>query len=147
MKRSSLRFLFVSFITIISLTACDREKTVCTPEVGTPKPTLQLAELIKIAATPGPTPVPVLVEISGGIIEVDKLVDYPICNDDWYGTVYVNCDAQVAMWDPEEGSRFFEGCNLNIDPNAVVYVAAHNDSPHYKGCSCHTGEVYEIINP
>jgi len=29
---------------------------------------------------------------------------------------------------------------LNIAPNTVVYVAAHNDAPYYKGCSCHTGQ-------
>ncbi len=78
------------------------------------------------------------------MLAVDKVVDYPLCNDNWSGTVYVSCDAQVAEWDPEEGSRFFKGCNLTIDPDAVIYVAAHNDTPLYKGCSCHTGEVYEI---
>ncbi|MBC8504673.1 MAG: hypothetical protein ISR58_00300 [Anaerolineales bacterium] len=147
MKQSKILLLAFILIITLSLSACDREKTVCTPEAGTPKPTFQLADLVKNTSAPGPAPEPVKVEIGGKLIEVDKLVTYPTCNDDWSGTVYVSCDAQVAEWDPEEGSRFFEGCNLNIDPNAVVYVAAHNDSPHYKGCSCHTGEVYQILNP
>ncbi len=147
MKSSKFFLLLTLLILIGVLSACDREKTVCTPEVGTPKPTLQLIDLIKITPIPGLIPDPTEVEIGGKLISVDKLVNYPICNDDWSGIVYVSCDAQVAAWDPEEGSRFFEGCNLNVEPDAVVYVAAHNDSPHYKGCSCHTGEVYEIINP
>lgn len=135
------------FILFLSLAACDRQKTVCTPEAGTPDSSLQIADLLKITPAPGPTPAQLEIEIGGKLMEVDKLVDYPICNDDWSGTVYVSCDAKVAEWDPEEGSRFIEGCNLHIESDAVVYVAAHNDAPHYKGCSCHTGEVYEIINP
>jgi hypothetical protein len=69
-------------------------------------------------------------------------VDYPLCNDDWSGIVYVSCDAQVAeaKSDAQDNPLFFEGCNLNIEPNTVVYVAAHNDAAYYKGCSCHTGE-------
>ncbi len=146
--KQSVKLLFVLVITLsLSLSACDREKTVCTPVVGNPKPTLQLSDLLKITPTPGLKHAQGEIEIGGKLMLVDKLVDYPICNDDWSGTVYVSCDAQVAAWDPEEGSRFFEGCNLHIEPDAVVYVAAHNDVPHYKGCSCHTGEVYEIINP
>jgi hypothetical protein len=75
-------------------------------------------------------------------MEVDKIVDYPLCNDDWSGTVYVSCDARVAEaeLDADANPLFFKGCNLNIAPNTVVYVAAHNDAAYYKGCSCHTGE-------
>jgi len=82
------------------------------------------------------------IEIKGKLTEVDKLVDYPICNDDWSGVVYVSCDAQVAeaALDADENPLFFEGCALNIESNTVVYVAAHNDAAYYKGCSCHTGE-------
>jgi len=75
-------------------------------------------------------------------VQVDKLVDYPLCNDTWSGTVYVSCDAQVAdaELDAEENPLFFKGCDLNIAPNTEVIVAAHNDQAYYKGCSCHTGE-------
>ncbi len=147
MKQSVKLLFMLVLIPILSLSACDREKTVCTPEAGTPKPSLQLADLLVSTPAPGSMPVPIEVNIGGKLMLVDKLVDYPICNDDWSGTVYVSCEAQVAAWDPEEGSRFFDGCTLLIEPDAVVYVAAHNDAPHYKGCSCHTGDVYEIINP
>ena len=76
-------------------------------------------------------------------MEVDKVVDYPLCNDNWSGTVYVNCKVQVAEaeLDADANPLFLKGCNLNIEPNTVVYVAAHNDAAYYKGCSCHTGEV------
>jgi hypothetical protein len=51
----------------------------------------------------------------------------------------VACDLQIAAWGEEP--TFLEDCNLNIEPGTIVYVAAHNDAPYYKGCSCHTGEV------
>jgi hypothetical protein len=93
--------------------------------------------------TPPPPSVPTRIEIQGKLIEVDKLVNYPLCNDDWSGTVYVSCDAQVAEaeLDADANPLFLNGCNLNIEPNTVVYVAAHNDAAYYKGCSCHTGEA------
>jgi hypothetical protein len=74
-------------------------------------------------------------------MQVDKLVDYPLCNDNWSGTVYVSCEAQVAQAELDAGSNplFLQGCNLKIAPNTVVYVAAHNDAAFYQGCSCHAG--------
>ena len=55
-------------------------------------------------------------------MEVDKVVDYPLCNDEWSGTVYVNCEAQVAQakMDADANPLFLKGCNLNIAPNTVV---------------------------
>jgi hypothetical protein len=136
-------FLFLLFLLLLtlSLSACSRNQTVCTPEVGTPQTPIPLADLI--AATPPAAPAaPFTVEIGGKQIEVNKLVDYPICNDDWSGVVYVSCEAQVAeaALDAEKNPLFFKGCNLKIAPNTIVYVAAHNDAAYYKGCSCHTGE-------
>ena len=146
MQRSRYYLYFLILIFVCNLAACDRNKMVCPPEEETPQPALQLADLIEIPPPAFEPSGPIQVEIGGKMIVVDNVVDYPLCNDVWSGTVYVSCDAQVAEWDPEEGSRFLKGCNLTIDPDAVVYVAAHNDTPHYKGCSCHTGEVYEINN-
>jgi hypothetical protein len=76
-------------------------------------------------------------------MEVDKVVDYPLCNDDWSGTVYVSCEVRVAEAEVDANANplFLKGCNLNIAPNTVVYVASHNDAAYYKGCSCHTGEA------
>jgi hypothetical protein len=95
--------------------------------------------MISITATPGPSPTPAMVEIGGNMLSVDKIVQGPLCNDDWHGTIYVGCDVQVAQW--EEHPTFLQYCNLNIQPGTIVYVADHNDAAYYKGCSCHTGKL------
>ncbi len=51
--------------------------------------------------------------------------------------MYVTCNVQVYPW--EEQPTFLKDCNLTIEPDTVVYVAAHGDEPYYKGCSCHIG--------
>lgn len=134
-------FYFLFILSVFVLSGCGRNKTVCPPAELTPPPRLQLIDLIKL---PAPTPAssePIEVLIAGNKMEVNKLVDYPLCNDNWNGTVYVSCYAQVAEaeLDADSNPLFLKGCNLSIAPNTVVYVAAHNDAPYYKGCSCHTG--------
>ena len=130
---------------VSSLVACQRNNTVCPEIVGTQEPSLQLADLIQDPPVPASLQEPLEVEIGGKMKLIDKLVDYPICNDSWSGIVYVSCDARVADVDLDEDSNslFFKGCDLNIDPDTIVYVAAHNDTAYYKGCSCHTGEIAE----
>ncbi len=78
-----------------------------------------------------------MVEIGRNKMQVDKVVEGPLCNDTWNGTVYVACDVQVYPW--EEEPTFLKDCQLNIDPMTVVYVAYHNNTAYYNGCSCHTG--------
>jgi hypothetical protein len=136
----SLGILLLLLATLIS--SCGRQKTVCPPPVSTPSPKPELAVLINLPSPQDASTQPVAVEIGGRRMTVDKLVDYPLCNDNWSGTVYVSCDAQVAQAekDAEDNPLFLKGCSLNIAPNTVVYVAAHNDAAYYKGCSCHTGE-------
>jgi hypothetical protein len=129
---------FILIIVVVS--ACQRQNHVCPPEEGTPQPQPKLADLIALPPPPHQVQ-PKTVEIGGKPMEVDILVDYALCNDVWDGTVYVSCDAQFAAPESitEEGARFLEGCDLQIAPGTVVYVAAHNDAAYYKGCSCHTG--------
>lgn len=124
---------------LLILSACQRQETVCKPDEGTTS-RLQLTELIDLPPPAAPAQ-PIQVLIRGRKTEVDKVVDYPLCNDNWSGTVYVSCDVQVAEaeLDTDSNPLFLKGCNLNIAPNTVVYVAAHNDAAYYKGCSCHTG--------
>jgi hypothetical protein len=81
-------------------------------------------------------------DIGGRTIRVDRVVEGPLCNDAWSGTVYVTCNVQVFEW--KDQPTFLRGCNLAIAPGTVIYVAAHNDAPYYNGCSCHTGEE---LNP
>ena len=142
MQPNKPALLLFFIILVFLLTACERQKTVCPPDEATPQSALQLADLIETTAPPSASN-PVQVEIGGKQMEVDKLVDYPLCNDKWSGTVYVSCEAQVAEaeLDADANPLFLKGCNLDIAPNTVVYVAAHNDAAYYKGCSCHTGEA------
>ena len=133
--------LHIAIIFGLFLTACERTNTVCPTDEGTPQPALQLVDLIKESPPALTTNGPTQVEIQGRMTEVDKVVNYPLCNDDWSGRVYVSCDVQVAdsKLDAQENPLFLKGCDLKIAPNTVVYVAAHNDAAFYKGCSCHTG--------
>ena len=137
---------YIQFILLLlfvfSLSGCERNKTVCPPDEGTFRPALQLADLINQPPPASASSEPIQVEIQGKSMEVDKLVDYPFCNDNWNGTVYVSCDAQVAEaeLDVDSNPLFLKGCNLNIAPNTIVYVAAHNDAAYYNGCSCHSGQ-------
>jgi hypothetical protein len=88
---------------------------------------------------PTPTPVsqPRSVVIGQRELKVDKVVEGPLCNDNWSGEVYVACDVQVYPW--VEEPNFLQDCQLTIEPQTVVYVAYHNNTAYYNGCSCHTG--------
>jgi len=86
-------------------------------------------------------PTPVEVVIRGRPVMVDQVVRGPLCDGDWRGKVYVACDIQINKW--EETPNFLQECDLSIEEGSVVYVAAHNDEPYYKGCSCHTGEIID----
>jgi len=92
-------------------------------------------------ATRQPPSAPAQVEIGGRTVTVDQVVDGPLCDGAWSGTVYVTCDVQVLPW--EELPTFLKDCDLEIAPDTVVYVAYHGDAPYYNGCSCHTGEIAE----
>lgn len=138
-KSLSIIFTLLAFF----LFGCERTNTVCPQGEGTLQPTLQLADLLDAPPPAFVSSTPLQAEIRGKLMEVDKVVDYPLCNDNWSGTVYVSCEAQVAEaeLDADANPLFLKGCNLNIAPNTVVYVAAHNEAAYYKGCSCHTGEA------
>ena len=141
MSRIGHSHLVLLALLVLFLWGCERKQTVCPSEQGTPKAAPQLAELIKLSPPTPPVSGPGEAIVQGRKMTVDKLVNYPLCNDKWSGTVYVGCDVQVADAELDANSNplFLKGCNLEIAPGAVVYVAAHNDAPYYKGCSCHTG--------
>lgn len=141
MKYSKILCITLIVVLAVVLSACQRQRAGCLVEGATPRPTLALANLLLTPAPQG-TNGPLSVEIKGKLVAIDKLVDYPLCNDTWHGTVYVSCASQVsgAELDDEGNPLFLAGCNLQIAPNTIVYVEAHNDAAYYKGCSCHTGE-------
>jgi len=140
MQQNKIFLLLLIFVLASFPAACERTRTVCPTEAVIVEPTLKLSDLIE-TTYPISSQGLVSVEIGGKQMEVDKVVDYPLCNDNWSGTVYVSCEAQVAeaALDADANPLFLKGCDLKIEPNTVVYVAAHNDAAYYKGCSCHTG--------
>jgi hypothetical protein len=78
-------------------------------------------------------------KIGDRTVLVDKVVEGPLCNDTWHGTVYVACNVQVYPW--ETAPAFLKDCKLSIAPGTIVYAAYHHDAAYYNGCSCHTGEI------
>jgi hypothetical protein len=136
--RKSLIILYC--IILLSLSACGTNPQVCPPVVGTPEYLTLPPDLLPTTTSDG-LPIPSTMEIGGRSITVDKVVEGPLCNDTWSGVVYVTCNVQVYPW--EEQPTFLKNCNLSIAPDTVVYVAYHNDTPYYTGCSCHTGEITE----
>jgi hypothetical protein len=121
-------------ILALLLAGCASSTPVCPPLTGTPE---YLSLLPDQLPTPTPSAGRYTAEIGGHQLLVDKIVQGALCNDYWSGTVYVACDVKVYPWTEEP--LFLKNCQLNIDPNTVVYVAYHNNATYYKGCSCHTG--------
>jgi hypothetical protein len=131
------RILFLTLLLPALLLSSCAEKQVC-PTPGDDKRYLSQEDLVSLN-TPVDEMSPTEVSINGKTILVDQLVTGPLCIGQWAGTVYVGCDVQVMEW--EETPLFLKDCDLSIEPGTVVYVAYHNDSAYYNGCSCHTGET------
>ena len=123
---------------LLLLAGCQNTTPFCPTTAGTP---LFLTVPPDQLPTSTPAAGPYLVQVGREDIQVDKVVEGPLCNDTWEGTVYVTCDVQVYAW--TEQPTFLKDCQLNVDPQAVVYVAYHNNTAYYKGCSCHTGVTPE----
>ncbi|MDO9128907.1 MAG: hypothetical protein Q7U34_03485 [Anaerolineales bacterium] len=134
MKCPAIILFFI--LSLLLLSGCQPTVPVCPPATGTPEyltiPPEELASPLSVAS-------PTQVVINGRTIQVDKVVEGPLCNDTWSGTVYVACNVQVYPW--EEQPTFLKKCNLSIAPGTVVYVAYHHDTAYYNGCSCHTSEI------
>ncbi len=124
-------------LAVLLLAACQASSPACPQNQENPGGSSD-GNLVNSIKTPLP-PLPASLEIGGKSIQVDQIISGTLCNGSWEGVVYVPCEVQVAAW--EENPLFLKGCELEIAPGTVVYVAAHNDAPYYKGCSCHTGEL------
>jgi hypothetical protein len=140
MKQRSKIFFPLTISALIILSACGTQTPACPETIGTPHYLTTSPESLP-TVTSGIFPTPLTMEIGGKEITVDKLIEGPLCNDTWSGTVYVTCNVQVYPW--EEQPTFLKNCDLSIAPGTVVYVAYHNDTAYYQGCSCHTGEIAE----
>jgi hypothetical protein len=126
-------------IVLLLQSACQTKEPACQYATGTPRYMTALPSEDSPTESINPPPAPVEMEIGGRTIPVDKVVEGPLCNGDWSGTVYVTCNVQVYPW--VEQPTFLKNCNLVIEPATIVYVAYHNDTAYYNGCSCHTGEI------
>ena len=135
MQRS---FFIPMIIAILLLSGCSPQAPACPPATGTSRYLTLPPEALP---TPGSAPAPVSMKIGDRTVLVDKVVEGPLCNDTWSGTVYVACNVQVYPW--ETAPTFLKNCNLSIAPGTIVYVAYHHDTAYYNGCSCHTGEIAE----
>ena len=118
------------------ISGCQASTPACPLVSGTP---VYLSIPPELLPTPTPGLGLYMVKIGRDEMQVDKIVQGALCNDNWSGTIYVACDVLVYPW--VEDPTFLKDCCLTIDPQAVVYVAYHNHSAYYKGCSCHTGET------
>lgn len=139
------RRVVVWLLGVLFLLAACQTTPVCPPDSVTYVEDPSMLPDLPAPDEVGPTPTPTMVDIGGKTIEVDRVIHGPLCNDRWSGRIYVACDVQIVEWTEEEGSYFLDGCDLMIEPGTVVYVAAHNNAPYYKGCaSCHaTGNHVE----
>lgn len=124
-------------ILVILPVSCQPAKSVC-PEDSTTYFQATTPPSSSSTATRGEsTSDQISVEIRGKAIAFDRVIHGHLCNDTWKGTIYVACDVQVHAW--TEKPTFLDNCDLVIEPGSVVYVAAHNNSAYYNGCStCHT---------
>jgi hypothetical protein len=135
------RYLFIlAGIALLLFSGCQSRKNACPQATGTRQYLTTSPEALS-TPTPGPSPTSFLMKVNGRPITIDRIVEGPLCNDTWSGTVYVTCNVQVYSW--QEDPTFLRNCNLSIAPGTVVYVAYHNNAAYYNGCSCHTGEIAE----
>ena len=138
-KKSVFYSVILAFVVLPALqSGCKPVSSAC-QQAGSTRQYLTTPPEGLSTPTPGPSPTPFLMEINGRTIPIDRVIDGPLCNDTWSGTVYVTCNVQVYSW--VEQPTFLKNCQLDILPGTVVYVAYHNDAPYYIGCSCHTGET------
>lgn len=135
-------FLLLFFALILITSGC-QSKPVCPQgdDTGLPKHLTAEDLLVQTTQPVSSSASPVEMKINGNRIIVDKVVEGPLCNDKWQGTIYVGCNVQVLEW--EEKPFFLKSCDLAIAEGTVVYVADHNNTAYYNGCSCHTGQVVE----
>jgi len=134
-------WIILTGVAALLVSSCGAREPACQWATGTPRYMTVLPPGISPATTATFSPSLIELEIGGREILVDQIVEGPLCNGNWSGIVYVSCNVQVFPW--EENPTFLKDCNLSIEPGTIVYVAYHNDTAYYNGCSCHTGEIPE----
>lgn len=100
---------------------------------ATPKPPATSTPASEQSHDPSTTPV--LVEIGGRMVSVDRIIEGFLCTDAWQGTIYVSPDVEVNPWTDEPS--FLRECDLRVDEGTIVHVASHPGEVFYRGCTCH----------
>lgn len=133
MKSKTL--IIITFFAILLLTACMDARSLCSPGE------IQYRERSNpFSSLEGQTLNPQQVEIKGKMLDFDQVITGQLCNNHLDGTVYVGCDIEIYSW--EKASNFLDGCDFSVEPGTIIYVASHNNTAYYKGCSsCHMSEV------
>lgn len=123
--------LVFTLLFILLLSACMDARSLCLPgeiqyqERSNPFPVLDEQN-----------PNPKQLEVKGKMKDFDHVVSGQLCNNHLEGMVYVGCDIEIYEW--EKTSNFLDGCDFSVEPNTIIYVASHNNTAYYKGCSsCH----------
>lgn len=131
--KNKILLIFTLFF-IVLLSACMDARSLCTPGMITyrkrdnPFPSITEKQLN-----------PQQIEIKGKMKDLDHLVSGQLCNNHLEGMVYVGCDIEIYAW--EDKSNFLDDCTFTVEPDAIIYVAAHNNTAYYKGCnSCHMSD-------
>ncbi len=129
-------FIFVFIASGLLLTACKPDEPVCEPGTITYQKNASVILDRQKKLSPEPTPETENIEINGRLVSFDQVLHGPLCNNILRGKVYVACDIEIVEWN--ETPNFYDGCEFTVEPNAIVYVAAHNNEAFYNGCnSCH----------
>lgn len=132
MKNKTL--ILFTFLFIILLSACMDARSLCSPGMIT----------YRKRNNPFPIPTenrlnPQQIEVKKKMIDFDHVVTGQLCNNHLEGMVYIGCDIEIYAW--EEKSNFLDDCDFTVEPNTIIYVAAHNNTAYYKGCdSCHISD-------
>lgn len=129
----------LALVMLLLLASACQAAQVCPEGSVTYVDDLALLRTPTLPASTDPKPEPSLVKIAGKETAVDRVITGPVCDDVWSGKIYVGCNLRLAQWKNGSKPDFFKNCDLKIEPDTVVYVAAHNDAAYYNGCSCHTG--------
>lgn len=125
-------------LSVVLFAGCGRKSTVCDTEP--PNLPIEVRQSLSLSEAPSVSGYPLEIEIRNRMVSVDRVVHGFVCDDQWSGVVYVDCDVEVPEYVKvsDEEANFWVGCDLQIAERTTVYVAFHNDEVYYKGCSCHT---------
>ena len=123
--------LLLILLSMILLSGCMDARSLCSPGmIKYNDRTNPFPEIVKQTNNPQQ------VEIRGKPMDFDHVITGQLCNNDLKGKVYIGCDIEIYSWDTK--STFLDGCDFNVASGSTIYVAAHNNTPYYKGCdSCH----------